>query len=117
MTARDVIVVGAGPAGAATALLLAERGLAVTVLDRARSPRTKICGEYLSPEGTRILDRLRVLKAVDAAGAPTLAGMRLTGPYGRVLEGRYRAIGPWRPHREGALAVSRTILDAALNER
>jgi len=114
---RDVIVVGAGPAGAATGILLAERGFSVTVLDRARSPRTKICGEYLSPEGTRILDRLGVLKAVDAGGAPALAGMRLTAPDGRVLEGRYRAVGAWTPYRDGALAVSRALLDAALSER
>jgi flavin-dependent dehydrogenase len=115
--ARDVIVVGAGPAGAAAGILLAERGLAVTVLDRARSPRTKICGEYLSPEGARILDRLGTLKAIDAAGALPLVGMRLTAPDGRVLEGRYRAIGAWRPHREGALAIPRAVLDAALSER
>jgi flavin-dependent dehydrogenase len=119
VTARagDAIVVGAGPAGAATALLLAERGLSVTVLDRARSPRTKICGEYLSPEGARILDRLGALKAIDAAGAPVLAGMRITAPDGRVLEGRYRAIGAWRPYRDGALAIPRAVLDAALTER
>jgi flavin-dependent dehydrogenase len=114
---RDVIVVGAGPAGAATAILLAGEGLSVTVLDRARSPRTKICGEYLSPEGPRILDRLGVLKAVGAAGAPTLAGMRITAPDGRVLEGRYRAMGAWRPYHEGALAVPRALLDSALSER
>lgn len=120
MTVRanhDVIVVGAGPAGAATAILLAERGLAVLVLDRARSPRTKICGEYLSPEGARILDRLGVLKAVDAAGAVPLTGMRITGPDGRTLEGRYRPLGDWRPYRDGALAIERAILDAALTER
>jgi flavin-dependent dehydrogenase len=117
MATRDVIVVGAGPAGAAAGILLAERGLAVTVLDRARSPRTKICGEYLSPEGARILDRLGVLKAIDAAGAPTLVGMRFTAPDGRVLDGRYRTIGGWRPHREGALATPRAALDAALSER
>jgi menaquinone-9 beta-reductase len=114
---HDVIVVGAGPAGAATAILLAERGLSVAVLDRARSPRAKICGEYLSPEGTRILDRLGVLKSIDAAGAPPLAGMRITAPDGRVLEGRYRAVGEWRPYRDGALAVERALLDAALCER
>ena len=114
---RDVIVVGAGPAGAATAILLAGEGLSVTVLDRARSPRTKICGEYLSPEGTRVLDRLGVLKAVAAAGAPTLAGMRITAPDGRVIEGRYRAVGAWRPYHDGALAVPRALLDAALSER
>jgi menaquinone-9 beta-reductase len=115
--APDAIVVGAGPAGAATGILLAERGFSVIVLDRTRSPRTRICGEYLSPEGARILDRLGVLKAIDAAGAPTLAGMRITAPDGRVIEGRYRAVAAWRPYREGALAIPRAILDAALTER
>jgi flavin-dependent dehydrogenase len=114
---HDVIVVGAGPGGAATAILLAERGLAVLVLDRARSPRAKICGEYLSPEGARILDRLGALKAVDAAGAVPLAGMRIVGPDGRSVEGRYRHLGTWRPYRDGALAIERALLDSALTDR
>ena len=66
MKVIDVVVVGAGPAGAATAILLAEHGLSVRLLDRARFPRPKICGEYLSPEAPRLLDRLGALKAVDA---------------------------------------------------
>jgi len=69
----DVVVVGAGPAGTATAILLAERGWSVTLLDKAGFPRPKICGEYLSPEAARILDRLGVLKAVDQAGASLFA--------------------------------------------
>lgn len=118
MTAQapDVIVVGAGPAGAATAILLAEHGLAVQLLDRARFPRPKLCGEYLSPEAPRVLDRLGVLKVVDGVAAP-LAGMRITAPDGTVLTGRYRAIGPWRPYREHALALSRETLDEALVDR
>jgi flavin-dependent dehydrogenase len=115
--AADVIVVGGGPAGAATAILLAERGLAVTLLERGRRPRPKICGEYLSPEAGRILDRLGVLKAVDAGGAIALAGMRITAPDGTVVEGRYRAVGRFRPYREHALGVSRAVLDAALLDR
>jgi flavin-dependent dehydrogenase len=113
----DVVVVGAGPAGAATAILLAERGLEVLVLDRARFPRGKLCGEYLSPEAARILDGLGVLKALDAAGAAALTGMRITAPDGTVLEGRYRSRGPWHPYRGHALAVPRAVLDAALVDR
>ena len=113
----DVIVVGAGPAGAATAILLAERGFEVLVLDRAVFPRPKLCGEYLSPEAARVLDRLGVLKALDAAGATPLAGMRITAPDGTVVAGRYRAVGPWRPYREHALAIPREILDATLADR
>ena len=117
MTTAEVIVVGAGPAGAACAILLAERGLDVVVLDRARLPRPKICGEYLSPEAARILDRLGVLKTVDGMGAVALSGMRITAPDGTVVGGTYRAVGGWRPYREHAIGVARAALDAALADR
>src|SRR5439155_1420255 len=118
MTARaaDVIVVGAGPWGAATAILLAEHVLTVQLLDRARFPRPKICGEYLSPEAPRVLDRLGVLKTVDGLATP-LAGMRITPPDGTVVSGAYRAIGDWRPYREHAMAIERALLDEALVDR
>jgi flavin-dependent dehydrogenase len=117
VTRPDVIVVGAGPAGAATAILLGERGLDVLVVDRATFPRPKICGEYLSPESARILDRLGVLKAVDAAGATPLVGMRITAPDGTVLDARYRSVDDRRPYRGHALALSRSVLDAILADR
>ena len=114
----DVAVVGAGPAGAATAILLAEHGFEVVVLDRAALPRpTIVCGEYLSPETGRLLDRLGVLKAIDAAGAAPLAGMRITAPDGTALVGRYCALGGWRPYRQHAMGVARATLDGALVER
>ena len=47
------------------------------VLDRATFPRDKLCGEYLSPESARILDRLGVLKAIDAAGALVTPGTEI----------------------------------------
>ena len=117
MTRPDVIVVGAGPAGAATAILLCERGRHVLVVDRATFPRPKLCGEYLSPESARILDRLGALKAIDAAGATPLRGMRITAPDGTVLEARYRAVDGRRPYRDHALALSRSVLDAILVDR
>src|SRR5262245_25180546 len=43
--------------------------------------------------------------------------MRIIGPDGRSLEGRYRSLGIWRPYREGALAIERSILDGALTDR
>ena len=119
MTLRraDVVVVGAGPAGAATAILLAEHGVDVAVLDRAALPRPKICGEYLSPEAARCLDRLGVLKTLDAAGAAALVGMRITAPDGTTLVARYRALQTWRPYRQHAMGVARETLDGALIER
>jgi menaquinone-9 beta-reductase len=115
--AADVIVVGAGPAGAATAILLAERGWSVTLLDKAAFPRPKICGEYLSPQAARILDRLGVLKAVDQAGAQPLRGMKIVAPDGTVLEGSYPTTGRWRGYRDHALAFPREALDRILVDR
>jgi geranylgeranyl reductase family protein len=113
----DVVVVGAGPAGSAVAILLAERGWSVTLLDKATFPRAKICGEYLSPEAARVLDRLGVLKAVDAAGAQPLHGMRIVAPDGTVLDGRYPTGGRWRGYRDHALAIRREVFDRVLLER
>ena len=51
----DVLVVGAGPAGAAAAITAARRGLDVTVVDKARFPRDKCCGDGLTTLGLRLL--------------------------------------------------------------
>jgi menaquinone-9 beta-reductase len=62
----EVIVIGAGPAGAATALGLAGRGHDVILVDRALFPREKVCGEGLLPHGVDALRRLGVAPPADA---------------------------------------------------
>ena len=84
----DVLIVGAGPAGAATAWHLARAGLSVQLVDRARFPRDKPCSEYLSPEAVRHLDRLGVLARVEPEGAP-IHGTMVVGPRGATLTGRF----------------------------
>jgi geranylgeranyl reductase family protein len=54
----DIIIVGAGPAGATMALMLAGSGLEVTVIDKDRFPRDKICGDALSGKVVSILKRM-----------------------------------------------------------
>ncbi len=56
----DVIVVGAGPAGSATATHLARRGLDVVLLEKASFPRDKICGDGLTPRAVKQLIALGI---------------------------------------------------------
>jgi geranylgeranyl reductase family protein len=51
----DVIVVGAGPAGATTAFYLAQSGLDVLLLEKATFPREKVCGDGLTPRAVKAL--------------------------------------------------------------
>ena len=54
----DIIIVGAGPAGTTMALMLAGSGLQVTIIDKDRFPRDKICGDALSGQVLSILKRM-----------------------------------------------------------
>lgn len=73
----DVVVVGAGPAGSTVAGLLAERGWAVRLLDRARFPRPKPCGECVNPGAVELLERLGLLRRVLECRPAVLGGWRL----------------------------------------
>jgi menaquinone-9 beta-reductase len=85
----DVLIVGAGPAGAVAATVLARAGARVRIVDRSTFPRDKLCGDTVNPGTLGLLRRLRVAAAIDACGLP-VAGMRVTGERGVVIEGRYR---------------------------
>jgi geranylgeranyl reductase family protein len=103
----DIIVVGVGPAGAAAAYYLASAGLAVTVLDQARFPRPKVCGDFLSPRTLLELEKL----GVTLTGANTIT-------YATVfLSGKELAAGPF-PEVDKlpryAKVVSRRVLDDAI---
>lgn len=62
----DVLVVGAGPAGCAAGITLARAGFRVTVLDRARFPRPKTCGDALSSRAVSYVRSLGAGEALDA---------------------------------------------------
>ena len=109
----DVLVVGAGPGGSAAAALLARAGYRVVAVDRAAFPRDKACAEYMGPETVRLLDRLGVVSALEAAGAVPLHGTAVTAARGSRLHGRFAHAGP-PPFRPTGLSVSRRILDHAL---
>jgi geranylgeranyl reductase family protein len=110
----DAIIVGAGPAGSASAAWLAQRGLHVLLLDRAAFPRDKACGEYTSPQTEQVLERLGALEAVKSAGARRFGSMRVISPGGRVVTMDFSSTGE-TDHRK-VLATPRRILDTALVE-
>jgi flavin-dependent dehydrogenase len=84
----DALVVGAGPAGSLAATILARSGARVLVVDRARFPRDKLCGDSFSPGTLSVLRRLNLSSWIEAHGLP-IEGMELTGPSGTSVQGRY----------------------------
>ncbi len=112
----DAVIVGAGPAGSALAIRLARAGHAVLVLDRAHFPREKPCSEYLSPGTIRSLDELGVLDSVLAANPARLAGLRITGPDGVIMEGRFAVSHGYPPPFPFALSLPRRTFDHILRD-
>jgi len=102
---KDVIIVGAGPAGSSAALRLASAGYDVTLLERSRFPRTKVCGDYLSAGGVSLLHELDV------------AGPALEGAYpikAIALHGFGEHLRMTLPQQ--ALALPRSTLDERLRQ-
>ena len=62
----DVIIVGAGPAGSTLGWKLASEGVKTLVLDGARFPREKVCGDYIEPRGLHLLDKMGCLQTLEA---------------------------------------------------
>jgi flavin-dependent dehydrogenase len=110
----DVIVVGAGVAGTSSAILLGQEGHRVLLLDRARFPRHKTCGEGIMPEGVAILDSLGLLPALWQRGAGRAQGLRFCSRAGVWAQADF-------PAMQGAAAYSLVIrryeLDQLLLER
>jgi flavin-dependent dehydrogenase len=99
----DVLIVGGGPAGLATAIRARLAGMAVTVLDRALPPIDKACGEGLMPDAVASLREI----GVEPRGVPFRGIRYIEG--GLIAEGLF-------PH-SGGLGVRRTELHAALVRR
>lgn len=58
MIKTDVCIIGAGPGGSVTALFLAKHGIPSVVVDKAKFPRDKICGDALSGKVVEVLKKL-----------------------------------------------------------
>ncbi|MEV0156224.1 geranylgeranyl reductase family protein [Micromonospora sp. NPDC050686] len=99
----DVVVVGAGPAGAAAALAARRAGARVLLLDRYDFPRDKACGDGIAAHALDVLGELGVTGAVD--GYAPLPALRLVAPGGGVVA---------RELPRPAYTVPREVFDARL---
>jgi menaquinone-9 beta-reductase len=117
-TAYDVASVGAGPAGSASAILLARAGSRVALVDRATFPRDKPCAEYLSPAAEPLLTDLGVMEQLEATRPARLRGFRIYAPSGGMIQGDFAATRDAKGKSlfETGLAIPRLRLDATLAE-
>ena len=115
MTERyDAIVIGGGVAGATTAILLAQAGWSVAVVEKSEFPRRKVCGECVAATNLPLLDALGVGAEFAAQAGPALERVglycgerRLTAPLPRLRA----PFAPW------GRALGRDTLDALLLRR
>lgn len=111
MNRFDAIVVGAGPAGSVCAATLAGKGRHVLLVDRAKFPRDKVCGDCLNPSVWPVLERLGLHERI------------LDLPHTKIDSITYQAIGGTRvrfpvsggPSSE--LTIKRRDFDAILVAR
>ncbi|MEZ5299102.1 MAG: FAD-dependent monooxygenase [Verrucomicrobiales bacterium] len=100
----DLAIIGAGPGGAACAIAAARLGMRALVIERARFPRHKVCGDCLNPGCWPVFDSLGVTAAIRALPHAAIRRVRFESPDGRGCEA---PVG-------GQVAIRRDLLDAAL---
>jgi flavin-dependent dehydrogenase len=107
----DALVIGGGPAGGTAALLLAQAGWSVGLMERKRFPRRKVCGEYLSASNGPLLKVLGITSEFEAIAGPPLSRVGLFAGQ-RVVTAELPRFG-----LSGGRALSRERLDALLLDR
>ncbi len=107
------MIAGGGPAGSSTAIRLASAGFRVTLIERERFPREKLCGEFISPESLRHFASLGVLGQMLDAGGARISATHFFDIRGRgiVIPSQVLDAG------ECALGLSRARMDEVLLRR
>ena len=110
----DAVVIGAGPAGSAAAILLARAGWKVALVEKQRFPRRKVCGECIAASNLPLLEALGIGAEVERlAGAPLERVALLRGSQ-RIVAPLPPADDPRQPYGR---ALGREELDTLLAAR
>jgi 2-polyprenyl-6-methoxyphenol hydroxylase-like FAD-dependent oxidoreductase len=110
----DAVIVGAGPAGASAAILLARAGWSVAVIEKQTFPRRKVCGECIAASNLPLLEALGIGAAIDRAAGPELRKVALMCGERTVVADLPAALD--EKHRWGR-ALGRETLDTLLLDR
>ena len=113
-TEFDVIVIGAGPAGSSAAILLADAGWRVALVEKQAYPRRKVCGECISATNLPILEALGIGNAIEQLGGRPLRQVALVCG-ARIVRAPLPAFGD--PIHPWGLALGREHLDTLLLEQ
>jgi flavin-dependent dehydrogenase len=110
----DALIIGGGPAGSTTALLLAEAGWSVGLIEKKTFPRKKVCGEFLSATNLPLLQKLGLADYYLAMGGPEVHRVGLYA--GKTLltakmPPAYTSLGQW------GRAIGREYLDSEILNR
>jgi len=110
---QPVVIVGAGPAGSSLAIRLRKFGLPVSLIERYRFPRQKLCGEFISPECLNHFAELGVLDEMVSAGGDRVYETVFYETGGASISVPSR----WFDESGFALSLSRARMDNILLER
>jgi geranylgeranyl reductase family protein len=110
----DVVIIGAGPAGSATAITLAKKGYEVALLDKRLFPRDKLCGDFVNPINWPTFENLGVTERLLAQPHADVNGFRITTVSGAEAETSFE----FAPHEQTTgLGLRRALLDQVLVDR
>ncbi|VVB73564.1 Digeranylgeranylglycerophospholipid reductase [uncultured archaeon] len=101
----DVIIVGAGPAGSSCAMFLGREGNKVLLIDKAKFPRDKTCGDACSGKSVSVLRELGLLDEIETSAHGKIFGVIFSSPNGTVLE------VPGKEAKASGFVCRREVLD------
>jgi 2-polyprenyl-6-methoxyphenol hydroxylase-like FAD-dependent oxidoreductase len=113
-TEFDALIIGAGPAGSSAAILLADAGWRVALVEKQEYPRRKVCGECISATSLPILEALGVGQAIPALAGQALRQVALVCG-ASIVRAPLPAYG--NPDHPWGLALGREHLDTLLLEQ